>query len=274
MLRPLNHGRTSQKALVDWFNSPLGSYLLEQEKACLSLEVRRFHGETLLWLGPVAPQRLELDLSRCMVRYHIFGSLGTEIETSGPAYLGNSENLPLATSSVEGVVCHHGLECAQDSRVALRELARILEPGGRLLVTVFNPYSFWGLRHIYSKFNQDAFSDLHFISHFRLSDWLGVLGFEVDPGITYVAFRPPVDVFSSDRIEEWQNLRSLCTRWGIPLGGVYVLSARKRNLGYVEPLSRMALSRKPRLDPVALSRRCVHSGVEALLRNKSTEELR
>ena len=52
-------GRQSQKnqpaaALAAWFATAPGTDLLNRETELIQQHVRRFHGDTLLWLGPVA----------------------------------------------------------------------------------------------------------------------------------------------------------------------------------------------------------------------------
>ena len=250
MLHTRNHGKVSQNAPLDGFRNSLGKFLLAQEQPILRRQVRRFHGESLLWLGPREPGDLGLDLSRCLVRHKFFGGSETGNGSELPSFVGKCDALPLASASVEGVVCHHFLECAQDSRGALRELSRVLEPGGRLLVIAFNPYSFWGWRR---RFQPDAFQTTRFVSPFRLRDWLKVLGFEVDQRIDYVAFRPPLASLVRADLRSWKNLADVCRRVGLPFGGVYLLMARKRNFEMILPRRRLALRTKPELNPVALA---------------------
>jgi ubiquinone/menaquinone biosynthesis C-methylase UbiE len=46
------------------------------------------------------------------------------------------QNLPLADDGFDLVVCSHVLEHVPDDRQAMKELARVLKPGGRALVLV------------------------------------------------------------------------------------------------------------------------------------------
>lgn len=52
-------------------------------------------------------------------------------------------DLPLPDSSVERLLIVHGLETSDNIRVQLREVWRVLSPGGRLLLVVPNRRSLW-----------------------------------------------------------------------------------------------------------------------------------
>jgi SAM-dependent methyltransferase len=52
---------------------------------------------------------------------------------------GRAEALPYADAVFDLVVCQHGLQFMSDRRDALREMRRVLRPGGRLVVTVTGP---------------------------------------------------------------------------------------------------------------------------------------
>ncbi len=133
--------------------------------------------------------------------------------------------LPLPNNSLDALVAHHSLETSDDPRTALRECARVLTGGGRLVVCAFNPLSFWGLRAGYGRFRDDVFSGMKLISPMRLLDWLTVLGFECEP-INYVAYNLPLDRTPSDAAL-WRRSRDYLARQQLPFGGVYMLSAVK-----------------------------------------------
>ena len=140
-------------------------------------------------------------------------------------FQGDLTDIPLANNSLDALVLHHSLETSADPRTALRECARVLSGGGRLVVCAFNPMSLWGLRAVYGRFRTDAFSALRLTSVARLQDWLAVLGFDIEP-INYVAYSLPLDRHPSDAAV-WRKCRSLMGRSNVPLGGAYVLSAVK-----------------------------------------------
>jgi SAM-dependent methyltransferase len=224
------YGTERTTGLERWFTGPLGQILLEKESTLLCQGVRRFHGDALLWLGPAALPQVELD--RCMVRYRIHGALTHEsariLREDGRqnVFIGDIDNLPFAPGSFDAVVVHHGFECSPDPRTAMREVAKALRPGGRMLVCAFNPWSFWGVRRSVQGIVQPALRRVRFVSPMRLLDWLAVLGFELDDDVRYLMYRPPLAQVDFDR-SWWRASRSFLESSRLPVGGVYFVLARK-----------------------------------------------
>jgi SAM-dependent methyltransferase len=221
----MTHGTPS------WFETTLGQLVLERESEFLTRCTRRFHGDTMLWLGPVAPQ--PCDLGRCMVRTRLFGlPPGCDLEAKrasadGGVYVGEIGALPFRSADLDAVVVHHGLEQSKDPRAAIREVARVVRPGGWLLICGFNPMSSFGLRHFVSRLGRRRFGKLKFISPFRVSDWLAVLDCEIDGRVNYMIYRLPLDANRRGH-PRWRRLGNALESWGVPFGGVYVIMARKR----------------------------------------------
>ena len=61
-----------------------------------------------------------------------------------PVLVGDATRLPIADSSVDGVVMRHVLHLVTDWRTALAEVARIVRPGGRFVVSITD---YTGLYH-------------------------------------------------------------------------------------------------------------------------------
>jgi SAM-dependent methyltransferase len=61
-------------------------------------------------------------------------------QAGGPAYVrSRGESLPFAAGSFDGILCCLVIEHADDACAVLREMVRVLEPGGRLLLLVNHP---------------------------------------------------------------------------------------------------------------------------------------
>lgn len=59
--------------------------------------------------------------------------------------VGSPEEMPLSEHRFSVVLLHHTLEFSHDPDAVLKEVDRVLMPGGTLLVLGFNPISLWGL---------------------------------------------------------------------------------------------------------------------------------
>ena len=145
------------------------------------------------------------------------------------------EALPLPNNSVDGFVLHHSLELADDPRRALREVGRVVAPGGRVGICAFNSFSAWGLRRLYGRFRADVFSNLKFVNPLRLFDWLALLGLELDEPAQYLGFGAPLNLatgiragggrFGAERVAKWLGGAPP------PLGAVLLASAVKQTQG-------------------------------------------
>ena len=94
-----------------------------------------------------------LDLNRADLKYARYLLLHQDREEMGKdpgagestggwlVLQGNTECLPLASGSVQRIICSEVLEHVPSPAAALGELARILAPGGRMALSVPTPFS-------------------------------------------------------------------------------------------------------------------------------------
>jgi SAM-dependent methyltransferase len=161
------------------------------------------------------------------------------------------ESLPLAADSVDGMLLHHALDFSTDPHQLLREVERVLIPEGKLIVVGFNPWSLWGLRRLLSLRRRQAPWSGNFFSPRRVSDWLSLLGFDLEP-VRYLGYRPPTQ--SQMLNQQLMILERLGQRFWPMAGGVYLVVAVKRSVTMTPLRSRWKLRSKmlpPAVEPTA-----------------------
>jgi SAM-dependent methyltransferase len=138
----------------------------------------------------------------------------------------DSRAWPWQSDSLDLVVLPHTLERSCDPHACLREVERVLIPEGQVLITGFNPLSWWGWttqRCGSRRLGAAAVQQL--IGYRRMRDWLRLLGFEVQ--VSRFGGWSPV-LGSEAWMQRWSWMEQVGERWWPILGGVYLLMATKR----------------------------------------------
>ena len=134
----------------------------------------------------------------------------------------------IQTNPADLVVMPHSLEVSEDPHALLREIYRILIPGGRIILTGFNLMSLWGLRFKMQRFGAKTFlPGRQFMSVFQIRDWLHLLSFHVDRG----AFGCYGLTFSSPQSKEDSWIEKAGDRWWPQCGAIFAISATKEVAG-------------------------------------------
>lgn len=228
------HGLEVHRLLTDWFRSDLGQQVLQTEKAMLDRLLPSMFGYYLLQVGVGAPQQLA-DASTIHRRLYVcqehYQSSDYQCVVSRP------DEIAVATESVDVAILHHSLDFESQPHRALREIARTVIPGGKILIVGFNPWSLWGFWRLFLKQDSRVPWSGNFISPFRLSDWLKVLDFHVE-GYESVMHSLPTAHVRTNRFFAW--LSYLGQRFWSQRGGIYVLAATKQvsTLTPVKPVFR------------------------------------
>jgi ArsR family transcriptional regulator len=103
------------------------------------LDIGTGTGRMIELLGPRATTALGIDRSPEMLRL-ARGRIEAEGLAHGSVRRGDMYALPPADSSIDTVVIHQVLHFADDPAAVIAESARVLAPGGRLLVVDFMPH--------------------------------------------------------------------------------------------------------------------------------------
>lgn len=136
------------------------------------------------------------------------------------------EALPFPEASLDLLVLPHTLERCQQPHAALREVARVLVPEGKVLIFGLNPWSVWGAQHALER--PAGLNAARALSYWRLRDWLQLLQLEVlaaDFGCHGAALDGPLWQ------QRWHWLDALGERAWPVLGGAYCVLAVKRVQG-------------------------------------------
>ncbi|HCL4172752.1 TPA: methyltransferase domain-containing protein, partial [Pseudomonas aeruginosa] len=153
----------------DWFQGPLGSLMLAEERRLLCDELTRYFGGYLVHYGPHA----ELPPSTGQIQRGV--RLGPPLP--GVDIACEEGAWPLSEHAADVVLLQHGLDFCLSPHRLLREAARTVRPGGHLLLIGINPWSLWGIRHYFAG---DALRQARCIPPSRACDWLNLLGFALE----------------------------------------------------------------------------------------------
>lgn len=136
-----------------WADSPLGQAygedvhirlvdLLEASPGDRILEVGCGTGNLLLSLPDIGVDRVGVDSSDAMLR--IAHQKARKMDCGVQLEHACAEALPFDDASFDAIYSVNALEFAADQERAVREMVRVLKPGGRLILAVLNRRSLWG----------------------------------------------------------------------------------------------------------------------------------
>lgn len=231
-----------------WFETTLGKYVLAREQAYFDATVSDIFGFNALQLG--LPQYDLLRASRIPQRLNL--------DTHRPArLLASFEHLPLASQSIDLALMPHVLEFSANPHQVLRDVERVLMPEGHVIITGFNPLSWWGVGHFMKRHCGDYPWSGNFIGLPRVKDWLALLGLEVIAG-RLSCYAPPMQ--SSKWLERFQFMEAAGDRWWPLGGGVYFLLAKKRvhSMRLIVPGWKERLAASARIAPATQKKPAQH----------------
>ena len=214
------------QAFALWQQRQPGLRLVAHEREVLSDMLDDLFGYQLLQLGVLGGDLHHLE--RCPVRRKtLIAAAAAEVAAEG-LLIGDPQHLPVASDSVDAMVLPHTLDFSPDPHQVLREVERVLIAEGRVIIIGFNPFSLWGAWRIFAHRRGLVPWCGHFLSYPRVSDWLSLMGLEVER-MDVLEFRPPT---RSERLDVMERIG----RRTLPMfAGVYIVRAVKR-VARVRPL--------------------------------------
>ncbi|AUF95787.1 methyltransferase domain-containing protein [Pseudomonas shirazensis] len=223
----------------EWFQGPVGQLMLREEEKLLETELARFFGGYLVHYGPGAEAPPHAKQVHRNVR------LGAPLP--GVEIVCEEQAWPLAEHAADVVVLQHGLDFSLSPHGLLRQAASAVRPGGHLLIVGINPWSSWGMRHLFSK---GALRKARCIPPSRVGDWLNLLGFALEKR-RFGCYRPPLASPAwQQRLTGWERVAG---GWQMSGGGVYLLIARKMVVG-LRPLQPARREPMGKLLPLPLAK--------------------
>lgn len=137
-----------------------------------------------------------------------------------PVLVCEPEELAVASASMDMVLLLHVLDHSKQPHAVLREADRVLAPQGRLVITMHNPTSLWGMLHAWGRRPRQVVPGQR-----RLLDWLALLGYEIET-VRGVWFGPPTHLGADSAVARWVERRAAHAL--APFGAVSVVVAKKR----------------------------------------------
>ena len=233
-------------AWLDWLGSAPGSYVLRWQQAQYDSKVSDVFGYHALQCSLPGLDALRSNRMPHRCRAWLGGEwaepadrrLGASVPTDSVVedtlILDAFEALPIASDSIDLLVLPHVLEFCSDPHQVLREAQRVLRPDGKLMISGFNPVSFWGARQLFMRPLPSRLSrpylpeEGQFISAPRLRDWCKLLSFDIE-STQYGCFAPPCR--SDIWLKRWDFLEGVGDRLWPICGAIHFTTAVKRVVG-------------------------------------------
>ncbi len=166
-----------RKFLFSFYETPQGKLLQLQEEKYLKRSITVGCKQTILQIGALAWENNYIDCSLYQKYYILDASSEGALDAAkigGKSYL-----LPIQSESIDLVILPHLLEFDAHRFQTMREIERVLKPGGEVLIINFNSFSIWvQLQFLWNKKMSKSWRG-HFINRSRVADWLKLLNFEI-----------------------------------------------------------------------------------------------
>ena len=246
--------------LRDFYAQPLGVMTRRLLGRAIRGRLDNVHGQAVLGLGYATPYLgvFREEAERCIAVMPAAQGV-VRWPSSGPtlAALADETLLPLPTASVDRALVVHALEMTNNPAEMLREVWRVLSPGGRLLAVVPNRRGVWARLDTTPFGNGRPFSRGQVVRLMREALFTPV-------GWAEALYAPPSSWFLRTAVA----FERIGARLSLPFAGVLVVEATKQlHRPVAVRRSRLAPALEPALEPalgrVMLARRPLARSGEA-----------
>ena len=159
------------------YQSPKGKLLQKLEAEYLQRSITVSCQQIILQIGGLGFENEFIDFT-LYKNYTVLDARAMAYE-SAKKIKAKAYQLPLKSESVDMIIVPHLLEFDAQRFQTMREIERVLKPEGLLIIISFNPWSLWVRYQFLLDINKADSWRGHFISRWRILDWLKLLNFEV-----------------------------------------------------------------------------------------------
>ena len=215
----------------NWIGRKFVHYLLRVEQDLFQQTSSQVAGYRLMHLG-IASDQCGLGVFKQLHQFYIRPSsqrLPEEHESHKHSVVADYDQLPLPNAVVDVAILQHALEYSLSPQGVLAETARVLTPGGHLVLFVANPMGPIGLKRIPMRvFSKRAEYQFIGLRTGRMKAWLALLNFHLIQVVDGAYALPFERLSSFKRDSFWERN---CHKINLPLGNFYMIHAVKREAG-------------------------------------------
>jgi SAM-dependent methyltransferase len=230
--------------LLRWLNSAIGQELTLKEQQCVENLCSDLFGCYMLQLGWGCI--FNTPTAKSLIKQHIVVEECVTLMGGTKKILGKLYCMPILSDSIDVVFMPHTLEFATDPTQILREVDRVLIPGGHLIILGFNIWSFWGIYKLFLYRNCSIPWCGKFISSKWVTHWLITHGFHIEYKSS-ILFLPPLR--QTYLLHRLRRIEPMLKHYLPANGAVYVIKATKREMAVIPPEIINTCETKPHIVP-------------------------
>ena len=225
-----NDFQAKYQGVEQWLSRDLNAQYRAQLETVIGDHLQHCFGVYRLHIGPGsnAASRIPASMSRTLV-------MGVD---SNHQVLVDPLALPVVNESIQALVIHFLFDMTTKPHELIREAARIVMPGGKIVVCGLNPNCVWGFRNNL----HNRVINVPSMSPKRLKDWFTLLHFKVTK-LDYSGHRLAIN--NRQWFTRTDKIIGINKAIISPFGAFYTMSAVKHEPRYIGGVNRSKI--RPRL---------------------------